>query len=71
MTDGIGTETYAYNPSRSPASLGAGQLANIDGPLDHDTIPTPTTSWAGSSPGNRRRRECATVHTTASAEWIA
>jgi RHS repeat-associated protein len=35
MLDGTGTTTYAYHPS---GELGAGQVASVDGPLNHDTI---------------------------------
>lgn len=35
MTDGTGTTTYAYKPV---GSLGATQLASVDGPLTNDTI---------------------------------
>jgi RHS repeat-associated protein len=35
MSDGVGTTTYTYKAS---ATLGAGQLASIDGPLANDTI---------------------------------
>jgi RHS repeat-associated protein len=35
MVDGTGTTAYAYHPS---GELGAGQMASVDGPLDHDTI---------------------------------
>src|SRR5262249_19370597 len=38
MVDGTGTTTYNYNPITSPTSLGAGQLANVDGPLANDTV---------------------------------
>lgn len=38
MTDGTGLTTNAYNPIASPPALGAGRLANLDGPLDNDTI---------------------------------
>jgi RHS repeat-associated protein len=37
-TDGQGGTTYSYNPIAVPPSLGAGQLASIDGPLTNDTI---------------------------------
>jgi RHS repeat-associated protein len=37
-TDGQGGTTYGYNPIAVPPSLGAGQLASIDGPLLNDTI---------------------------------
>lgn len=39
MVDGTGTTTYAYHPITSaPATLGAGRLASIDGPLVNDTV---------------------------------
>jgi len=39
MTDGTGLTTYAYHPITSaPATLGAGRLASIDGPLVNDTV---------------------------------
>jgi RHS repeat-associated protein len=37
MTDGLGTTTYAYHPT-TPGTLGAGQLASVDGPWANDTI---------------------------------
>ncbi len=37
MTDGIGTTTYTYHPIAA-ATLGAGQLASVDGPWTNDTI---------------------------------
>jgi RHS repeat-associated protein len=37
MKDGIGLTQYAYHPITSPPSLGAGQLASVDGPLLNDT----------------------------------
>jgi RHS repeat-associated protein len=37
MLDGIGTTTYEYYPI-IPGTLGAGQLASVDGPLPNDTI---------------------------------
>jgi RHS repeat-associated protein len=39
MADGTGTTTYAYNPvAAPPPSLGADQLASVDGPLANDTV---------------------------------
>jgi RHS repeat-associated protein len=38
MTDGVGTTAYAYHPITSSPSVGAGQLASVDGPLSNDTI---------------------------------
>lgn len=38
MTDGTGTTHYAYIPINAALSLGAGQLASVDGPLPHDAI---------------------------------
>src|SRR5438874_1618844 len=38
MTDGIGSTVHSYVPITSPAVLGAGQLARIDGPLQNETI---------------------------------
>ena len=41
MTDGTGLTDYAYHPivaAPSPAQLGAGRLASIDGPLADDTL---------------------------------
>jgi RHS repeat-associated protein len=38
MTDGTGTTLYSYNPITSPPTLGANQLASVDGPLPNDTI---------------------------------
>jgi len=38
MTDGTGTTTYTFNPITGTPTLGAGQLASIDGPLSNDTI---------------------------------
>ena len=38
VLDGTGTTTYAYRPVTVPPSLGAGQLASVDGPLTDDTI---------------------------------
>ena len=35
VADGIGTTTYAY---KTPGTLGAGQVASVDGPLANDTI---------------------------------
>jgi RHS repeat-associated protein len=37
MADGIGATDYAYNPI-IPGTLGAGQLASVDGPLPNDTV---------------------------------
>lgn len=37
MTDGTGTTTYVYN-AIAAGTLGAGQLASVDGPLTDDTI---------------------------------
>jgi RHS repeat-associated protein len=38
MTDGIGTTVYSYNSVTTPPTLGANQLASVDGPLPDDTI---------------------------------
>jgi RHS repeat-associated protein len=38
MTDGTGTTTYGYVPITATPSLGAGELASVDGPLPNDTI---------------------------------
>lgn len=38
MADGIGTTAYAYNAITTPATLGEGRLASIDGPWDNDTV---------------------------------
>lgn len=38
MTDTTGTTVYSYNPITSAAALGAGRLAVINGPFDHDSI---------------------------------
>jgi RHS repeat-associated protein len=38
MTDGTGTTAYEYLQITSTPTLGAGQLASIDGPLSNDTI---------------------------------
>jgi RHS repeat-associated protein len=38
MADGIGTTNYSYYPVTSPPPLGAGQLKDVDGPLNNDTI---------------------------------
>jgi RHS repeat-associated protein len=38
MIDGIGTTTYGYNPITTTPTLGAGQLASVDGPLANDTV---------------------------------
>jgi RHS repeat-associated protein len=38
MSDGAGTSTYAYHPVTVPPSLGADQLASVDGPLANDTV---------------------------------
>ena len=38
MRDGTGTTHYAYIPISAAPSLGAGQLASVDGPLLHDAI---------------------------------
>ena len=37
MFDGIGLTTYDYYPT-NPGTLGAGQLASVDGPLPDDTL---------------------------------
>jgi RHS repeat-associated protein len=37
-TDGAGTTLYSYNPITVTPTLGAGELASIDGPLANDTI---------------------------------
>lgn len=38
MTDGTGTTTYSYNPVAAIPTLGANQMASVDGPLPNDTI---------------------------------
>ena len=38
MTDGTGTMLYSYTPITPIPTLGAGQLASVDGPLPNDTI---------------------------------
>jgi RHS repeat-associated protein len=38
MTDGIGTTLYSYYPITAASTLGAGNLASVDGPLPNDTI---------------------------------
>jgi len=38
MIDGTGTTTYTYNPITTSPSLGAGELASVDGPLANDTV---------------------------------
>jgi RHS repeat-associated protein len=38
MTDGTGTTLYSYNPITATPTLGAGELASIDGPLPDDTL---------------------------------
>ena len=38
MTDGTGTTLYSYNPITGTPTLGANQLASVDGPLPNDTI---------------------------------
>jgi RHS repeat-associated protein len=38
MVDGTGTTTYGYHPITVPPTLGATQLASVDGPLPNDTI---------------------------------
>ena len=38
MTDGVGTTHYAYAPITAVPTLGAGQLASVDGPLPNDTM---------------------------------
>jgi len=37
-TDGTGTTLYSYNPVTTTPTLGANQLASVDGPLPNDTI---------------------------------
>ncbi len=37
MTDGLGTTIYGYHPV-APGTLGAGQLASVDGPWANDTL---------------------------------
>ena len=37
MTDGTGVTVCGYNLVTVPATLGAGQLATLDGPLANDT----------------------------------
>jgi len=52
MTDGTGLTTYGYSPVSGampvPAISGAGQLANIDGPLDNDLITFSYDEWSRS-----------------------
>ena len=38
MTDGTGTTLYSYHPILATPTLGANQLASVDGPLPNDTI---------------------------------
>lgn len=38
MTDGTGATSYGYYPITVPPTLGAGQLASVDGPLANDTV---------------------------------
>jgi RHS repeat-associated protein len=38
MTDGAGSTVYSYYPITDPPTLGAGELASVDGPLPNDTI---------------------------------
>ena len=38
MVDGTGTTTYGNHPITTPPTLGATQLASVDGPLTNDTI---------------------------------
>jgi YD repeat-containing protein len=38
MTDGTGTTRYSYHPVAASPTLGANQLASVDGPLPNDTI---------------------------------
>ncbi len=38
MTDGVGTTAYSYNPITSLATLGAGRLASITGPLSNSVV---------------------------------
>jgi len=38
MADGTGITLYSYNPITATPTLGAGQLASVDGPLPNDTI---------------------------------
>jgi len=38
MTDGTGTTLYSYLPVAATPTLGANQLASVDGPLPNDTI---------------------------------
>jgi RHS repeat-associated protein len=38
MTDGTGTTTFSYNPVTAIPTLGANQIASVDGPLPNDTI---------------------------------
>src|SRR5438132_4190939 len=38
MVDGTGTTTYTYYPVTTGGTLGAAQLATVDGPLSNDTI---------------------------------
>ncbi len=38
MTDGTGTTLYSFNPITTTPTLGANQLASVDGPLPNDTI---------------------------------
>lgn len=38
MTDGPGTTPNEYNPITTIPTMGAGQLATVDGPLPNDTV---------------------------------
>lgn len=38
ITDGTGTTQFGYRPITATATLGAGRLASVDGPLANDTI---------------------------------
>jgi YD repeat-containing protein len=38
LTDGTGTTVFSYNPIGATPTLGAGQVASIDGPLPDDTV---------------------------------
>ena len=45
MVDGTGTTTYTYYPVTTGGTLGATQLATVDGPLSNDTISYSYDEW--------------------------
>ena len=53
MEDGTGTTTYGCHPV---GSLGAGQIAGVDGPLGNDTITAVTTCAGAASRTPPQRR---------------